>query len=265
MTESDYVCQTARYITAFRDPKRVTSLEMRAEMVTAVLGANVVRFIVPGLILGLSLVLPCTGKKKCEPVKIPLCQGIGYNSTKFPNILNHKTQEEAALEVYRFFPLVKLRCSDDLASFLCSVYAPICTVLETPVPPCRSLCNSARGGCEDLMDRFGFTWPDSLNCDRFPEFGEEFCVGGNGTSEATRQPPTMKRARGKSKLDLVRSVNCVACKRRRFQAKACLMFRYLSSCINYIFLRRGSNLVCGIKISETRITLTTNEAKPMGL
>ncbi len=149
-------------------------------MFTAVLGANIVRFLVPGLILGLSLVLPCVGQKKCEPVKIPLCHGVWYNTTIFPNILNHKTQEEAALEVHQFFPLVKVGCSDDLAFFLCSVYAPVCTVLQTPVPPCRSLCNSAKHGCEDLMNQFGFTWPDSLNCDRFPEIGEGIiCVEKN--------------------------------------------------------------------------------------
>ncbi|KAL9950472.1 hypothetical protein ACROYT_G042970 [Oculina patagonica] len=137
---------------------------------------------------------PTTKNNTCEALTIPLCQGLEYNTTIFPNILNHKTQKEAALEVHQFSPLVKVGCSDDLAFFLCSVYAPVCTALETPAPPCRSLCNSAKHGCEDLMKRFGYTWPSSFNCDRFPEIGEELCVGGNRTSEATRQPPTTKNA-----------------------------------------------------------------------
>ncbi|KAL9950470.1 hypothetical protein ACROYT_G042968 [Oculina patagonica] len=165
-------------------------------MFTAVLGANIVRFLIPGLILGLSLVLPCAGQKKCEPVKIPLCTGVWYNDTIFPNILNQTTQEEAAPEVHQFLSLVKARCSDDLAFFLCSVYAPVCTVLETPVPPCRSLCNSAKHGCEDLMNRFGFTWPEKLSCNRFPESGEGIiCVEKNRTSERVREIKQLMKTR----------------------------------------------------------------------
>ena len=117
-------------------------------------------------------------------------------------MLNHKSQEEAAVEVHQYFPLVELGCSKDLAFFLCSVYAPICTVLGTPVPPCRSLCNSAKRGCEALMNRFGFTWPESLSCDRFPELGEKICVAenANSTSLATLQPPTSKTSKYNTRL-----------------------------------------------------------------
>ncbi|XP_015766603.1 PREDICTED: frizzled-1-like [Acropora digitifera] len=136
---------------------------------------------------------PCLGQKTCEPVTIPLCTGLQYNKTLFPNMLKHRTQEEAALEVHQFFPLVKVSCSNDLAFFLCSVYAPICTVLETPVPPCRELCNNARDGCEKLMKRFGFTWPEPLSCEKFPLFGEEICVGENTTSSDGHGILTEKR------------------------------------------------------------------------
>ena len=135
----------------------------------------------------------CLGQKTCEPVTIPLCMGLPYNTTKFPNMLNHQTQQEAALEVHQYFPLVKIGCSNYLAFFLCSVYAPICTVLETPVPPCRQLCNNARDGCEKLMTAFGFTWPEPLSCEKFPSFGEgEICVGENTTSSDGHGIPTKK-------------------------------------------------------------------------
>ncbi|EDO35751.1 predicted protein [Nematostella vectensis] len=130
---------------------------------------------------------PCLPLKRCEPVTIPLCTGLQYNMTIFPNTLKHRTQEEAALEVHQFFPLVKVDCSKDLAFFLCSVYAPVCTVLETPLPPCRSLCLTVRSGCEGLMKRFGFTWPDSLSCERFPKLGDEICVGENTTTPTSDQ------------------------------------------------------------------------------
>ena len=137
-------------------------------------------------------IFPTNKQRICEPLTIPLCQVLPYNDTIFPNMLNHKSQQEAALEVHQFTPLVKVACSKDLAFFLCSVYAPICTVLGIPVPPCRSLCDSAKQGCEELMKSFGFAWPESLRCDRFPKLGEEICVGENITGKTTPQPPTTK-------------------------------------------------------------------------
>ena len=137
---------------------------------------------------------PTSKERVCEPLTIPLCQGLEYNHTMFPNVLNHISQEEAAFEVHQFFPFVKIGCSKDLALFLCSVYAPICTVLQIPVPPCRSLCNSAKLGCEGLMKRFGFGWPESLRCDKFPELGEEICLAEN-LSSTTLQPPTSKTSK----------------------------------------------------------------------
>ena len=169
-------------------------------MFTAVFWSNIAQFLVPGIIfIGLSFVLPCLGQQKCEPLAIPLCKGLQqYDTTIFPNVRNHTTQQEAALELYQFYPLVKAGCSDDFALFICYVYAPVCTVSEYPVPPCRSLCHSAKRGCKALMESLGFSWPESLTCDRFPEVGKEICIGSNRTGETTQQPPTTKRAPGKS-------------------------------------------------------------------
>jgi len=117
---------------------------------------------------------------RCEPITIPLCKYIRYNETIMPNLLNHQKQEDAGLEVHQFFPLVKVQCSPDLQFFLCSMYAPVCTILERAIPPCRSLCESARKGCENLMNKFGFRWPETLDCEKFPKAGgEDLCVGDN--------------------------------------------------------------------------------------
>ncbi|KAL8616892.1 Frizzled-1 [Nucella lapillus] len=126
---------------------------------------------------------------KCEPITIPLCKDIPYNETIMPNLLLHQKQEDAGLEVHQFFPLVKVQCSPHLKFFLCTMYVPVCTVLENAIPPCRSLCNQARTGCESLMNKFGFQWPESLRCDKFPENG--LCVGENRTTEPepTKSPP----------------------------------------------------------------------------
>ncbi|OTF74486.1 frizzled-like protein, partial [Euroglyphus maynei] len=63
--------------------------------------------------------------------------------------------------------------------FLCSIYVPVCNVLETPLKPCRSLCISARTGCDILMAQFGFRWPEYLDCEKFPESDKELCFGEN--------------------------------------------------------------------------------------
>ncbi|XP_055732675.1 frizzled-1-like [Salvelinus fontinalis] len=74
----------------------------------------------------------------CQPISIPLCTDIAYNETIMPHLLGHTNQEDAGLEVYQFYPLVKVQCSPDLKFFLCSMYAPVCTALEQALPPCRS-------------------------------------------------------------------------------------------------------------------------------
>ncbi|PKU27231.1 frizzled-2 [Limosa lapponica baueri] len=123
------------------------------------------------LLVGLSVPTPCRsqlhGEKGisipdhgfCQPISIPLCTDIAYNQTIMPNLLGHTNQEDAGLEVHQFYPLVKVQCSLELKFFLCSMYAPVCTVLEQAIPPCRSICERARQGCEALMNKFGFQAP----------------------------------------------------------------------------------------------------------
>ncbi|KAF1379754.1 hypothetical protein PFLUV_G00179320 [Perca fluviatilis] len=130
----------------------------------------------------------------CQPISIPLCTDIAYNQTIMPNLVGHYNQEDAGLEVHQFYPLVKVQCSPELKFFLCSMYAPVCTVLEKAIPPCRSICERAKQGCEALMNKFGFQWPDRLRCENFPVLGDgQICVGQNDSSPATVTPITPVR------------------------------------------------------------------------
>ena len=134
-----------------------------------------------------------TSKKKCEKIKIPLCQNIGYNLTYMPNMFNHDTQEEAALEVHQFWPLIEIKCSPDLRLFLCSMYGPICQPnFKDEVPPCRSICIRARTGCAPLMRQFGFSWPERMKCENFPKLGDRLCLHGSRdrVNHITTAPPT---------------------------------------------------------------------------
>ncbi|XP_030751150.1 frizzled-2 [Sitophilus oryzae] len=121
---------------------------------------------------------------KCQPITVPFCKGIPYNETILPTLLGHNTQEEAGLEVHQYFPLISVNCSVDIQFFLCSVFLPVCTILDHALPPCRSLCLRSKEGCEGLMSNFGFHWPEFLNCDRFPDNSqpEVLCVGENKLS-----------------------------------------------------------------------------------
>ncbi|XP_041799352.1 uncharacterized protein LOC121611050 isoform X1 [Chelmon rostratus] len=116
----------------------------------------------------------------CEPITVPLCKDLPYTETVLPNILGHTSQDGAGLEVHQFAPLVKVECSTHLKPFLCSVYTPEC-VSGKPRPPCRTLCEHAKSGCESLMNRFGFQWPESLRCEAFTtESCEHYGVGSSG-------------------------------------------------------------------------------------
>ncbi|RXG58741.1 Frizzled-7-B [Armadillidium vulgare] len=59
------------------------------------------------------------GKKfECSPIIIPMCLDIPYNTTRMPNLLQHGTQEEAAITAHEFKPLVNIKCSPYVRFFI---------------------------------------------------------------------------------------------------------------------------------------------------
>ena len=124
----------------------------------------------------LSLPAPLFGQTavfQCQEISIAMCRNIGYNVTLMPNQFHHDTQEEAGLEVHQYWPLVGVGCSPDLQFFLCATYVPICLPgLGRTLPVCRELCLRARAGCEPLMRGVMMRWPERLNCNRLPRYGD---------------------------------------------------------------------------------------------
>ncbi|XP_053953388.1 frizzled-2 [Anastrepha ludens] len=123
--------------------------------------------------------IPKDPNSRCEEITIPMCRGIGYNMTSFPNEMNHETQDEAGLEVHQFWPLVEIKCSPDLKFFLCSMYTPICLEdYHKPLPVCRSVCERARAGCAPIMQQYSFQWPERMACEHLPLHGdpENLCM-----------------------------------------------------------------------------------------
>lgn len=108
--------------------------------------------------------------RTCEPIKIEMCSGLGYNLTGMPNLGGNELQQEADYTLKTFAPLIQYGCSSQLKLFLCSVYVPMCTEkVPNPIGPCRNLCENVRSRCFPVLQGFGFPWPDALNCSRFPE------------------------------------------------------------------------------------------------
>ncbi|PIO62069.1 fz domain protein, partial [Teladorsagia circumcincta] len=122
--------------------------------------------------------IPMLYTKGCQPITIPLCKGIGYNMTSFPNSYGHEKQEEAGLEVHQFFPLVEYGCYQHLKFFLCTLYTPICQEnYDRPILPCMELCLEAKKRCSPIMQQYGFRWPETLSCESLPTMSEQASTG----------------------------------------------------------------------------------------
>ena len=93
---------------------------------------------------------------KCEKIRVPACQGLLYKMTIFPNNMHHATQDEAALEINEYVPLLRIKCHPSLQLFLCSLYFPVCTIMKKALPPCRSLCEQIKKSCEPILKKFYF-------------------------------------------------------------------------------------------------------------
>lgn len=130
--------------------------------------------------------------RKCDPIRIDMCKGLGYNVTGMPNLVGHDLQQDAELQLQTFTPLIQYGCSKQLKFFLCSVYVPMCTekVME-PIGPCRPMCLSVQKRCRPVLNEFGFPWPAALNCSKFPPKNDQnhMCMDGPGEEDDT---PTRK-------------------------------------------------------------------------
>uniref|UniRef100_A0A3Q0SYS8 Frizzled-4 n=1 Tax=Amphilophus citrinellus TaxID=61819 RepID=A0A3Q0SYS8_AMPCI len=138
----------------------------------------------------------------CDPIRISMCQGLGYNVTKMPNLVGNVLQSDAELQLTTFTPLIQYGCSSQLKFFLCSVYVPMCTdKVPIPIGPCGSMCQSVKRKCLPVLHEFGFIWPEVshiiikeithvLNCSLFPPQNDHnhMCMEGPGDEDPPYQP-----------------------------------------------------------------------------
>lgn len=137
----------------------------------------------------------CLGRtdRMCEPIKIEMCKMIGYSwNTSMPNFMGHELQSDVDLTLQTFLPLIQYGCSAQLNFFLCAAYLPMCTPkVNNAIGPCKKLCETVRARCHPVLQSFGFAWPASLNCSRFPKDNnhENMCMEGPGEPSGASSLP----------------------------------------------------------------------------
>lgn len=55
-----------------------------------------------------------TEEMTCDPIRIAMCQDLGYNVTKMPNLVGNVLQSDAELQLTTFTPLIQYGCSSQL-------------------------------------------------------------------------------------------------------------------------------------------------------
>ncbi|XP_056308353.1 sizzled [Danio aesculapii] len=106
---------------------------------------------------------------RCVPIppQMSVCQDVPYSEMRLPNLLGHGSLEEAAPRSDDWRTLLHTGCHPQARAFVCSLIAPVC--LDRFIQPCRSVCLAVKESCSPVLACHGHSWPESLNCERFPE------------------------------------------------------------------------------------------------
>ncbi|KAG8006147.1 Carboxypeptidase Z [Nibea albiflora] len=118
-------------------------------------------------------------KPKCTDVSLSYCDDMPYTQTMFPNILGHKTREDAeAGAEYLLMSVVESllggECNPEIRMLGCSVLTPRCEKQKV-LRPCWTTCEAVRKRCSHAFDAIEMAWPYFLDCDRFFVSEQEGC------------------------------------------------------------------------------------------
>uniref|UniRef100_A0A0N5A1U9 Frizzled-4 n=1 Tax=Parastrongyloides trichosuri TaxID=131310 RepID=A0A0N5A1U9_PARTI len=109
-------------------------------------------------------------KNRCVPISLPICKDIPYNYTYIPNPIFPHDPATLHLQTDHFKPLIRTQCNPHIKFFICSVFAPMCPEsLPQAVTSCKSVCQEVKRDCIKIFHEFDIQWPESLDCDKFPE------------------------------------------------------------------------------------------------
>ncbi|KAM3924082.1 secreted frizzled-related protein 5-like [Leptodactylus fuscus] len=107
------------------------------------------------------------------PRELGICHNLGYTEMRLPNLMGHVTIPEVVSKAPQWHKLLQTDCHPYARMFLCSLFSPVC--LDTFIQPCRSMCEAVRDSCAPILACHDQSWPESLNCERFPA-GEDMCL-----------------------------------------------------------------------------------------
>lgn len=113
--------------------------------------------------------------RACQPITMAACRNVGYNYTRQPAYPSGPPDQDSAASILEEFrPLINTRCSERLTFLLCSTVAPMCTQqVDALITSCRSVCSEVKSACLPWLRRAGHSWPDLLNCSKFPVKGAQ--------------------------------------------------------------------------------------------
>lgn len=127
--------------------------------------------------------------QKCVKISssMPICNRMEYKDMWLPNFMEQESLKEVADGLKAWENLVLRNCHHELPKFLCSLYTPVCLqnhnkdtpsdMLQTRIPPCKQLCVAVRDACLPTMKPYGYSWPETLNCTKFPDLDKtRLCV-----------------------------------------------------------------------------------------
>ncbi|XP_076001312.1 carboxypeptidase Z isoform X2 [Genypterus blacodes] len=115
----------------------------------------------------------------CTELNLGYCNDLDYSRTIFPNIVGHRSREEAEsgaeyLLLSVIHGLLNGECSPEIRLVGCSVLAPPC-LNDRTIKPCRSSCEALRKDCGHAFEAIEMAWPYFLDCDRFFASKQEGC------------------------------------------------------------------------------------------
>ena len=104
------------------------------------------------------------------------------------------------MELDTYQALIQINCSSQLTFFLCAVVVPMCDErYPKPIVPCQSFCRNIEASCRQVVESFGFPWPEYLNCSNFPAQNtrETMCMEGEKQPERPKSTvsPQLSRCR----------------------------------------------------------------------
>ncbi|XP_077121029.1 secreted frizzled-related protein 5-like [Ranitomeya variabilis] len=137
--------------------------------------ASLAFLLLTGLLAGLCKAFDFGLSTRCVsiPKELGMCHDISYTEMRLPNLMGHTTIPEVVSKTAEWHKLLQTGCHPYAQMFLCSLFAPVC--LDTFIQPCRSMCEAVRDGCAPVLECHDQSWPESLNCDRFPA-GDDMCL-----------------------------------------------------------------------------------------